>query len=45
MSKNEEWNAFLGNLLSCSLNNLQTTKEYEYRQPKNMSTAKSGRST
>ena len=32
MSKNEEWNAFLGNLLSCSLNNLQTTKEYEYRK-------------
>lgn len=30
MSKNEEWNEFLSNLLSCSLNNLQATKEYEY---------------
>lgn len=32
MSKNEEWNEFLSNLLSCSLKNLQTTKEYEYQK-------------
>lgn len=32
MSKDEEWNEFLGNLLSCALKNLQSTKEYEYRR-------------
>lgn len=32
MSKDEEWNEFLGNLLSCALKNLQATKEYEYRR-------------
>lgn len=32
MTRNEEWNEFLGNLLSCSLKNLQATKEYEYRR-------------
>ena len=32
MSKNEEWNEFLSNLLSCSVKNLQATKEYEYRR-------------
>ena len=30
MSKSKEWNEFLGDLLSCSLKNLQTTKEFEY---------------
>lgn len=32
MTRNEEWNEFLGNLLSCALRNLQATKEYEYRR-------------
>lgn len=32
MSKHEEWNEFLGNLLSCNLKGLQTTREYEYRR-------------
>ena len=32
MTRNEEWNEFLGNLLSCALKNLQATKEYEYRE-------------
>ena len=32
MSKDEEWNEFLGNLLSCALKELQATKEYEYRR-------------
>lgn len=32
MSKDEEWNEFLSNLLSCALKNLQATKEYEYRK-------------
>lgn len=30
MTRNEEWNEFLGNLLSCALKNLQATKEYQY---------------
>lgn len=30
MSKSKEWNEFLGDLLSCSLKNLQATKEFEY---------------
>ena len=30
MSKSEEWNEFLNHLLSCSLKNLQATKEYKY---------------
>ena len=32
MSKNEEWNEFLDNLLARSLKNLQATREYEYRE-------------
>lgn len=32
MNKDEEWNEFLGNLLSCALKNVQSTKEYEYRR-------------
>ena len=32
MSKNEEWNEFLDNLLARSLKNLQATREYEYRK-------------
>ena len=32
MSKNEEWNEFLDNLLARSLENLQATREYEYRK-------------
>ncbi len=31
MNRNEEWNEFLGNLLSCALEGLKGTKEYEYR--------------
>ncbi|KAA3388034.1 hypothetical protein [Akkermansia muciniphila] len=32
MYKDEKWNEFLNNLLSCALKNLQATKEYEYRR-------------
>lgn len=32
MSKNEEWNEFLTKMLSCALKNLQSTREYEYRE-------------
>lgn len=32
MSKAEEWNKFLSNLQSCTLKNLQITKEYEYHR-------------
>ena len=32
MTRNEEWNEFLGNLLSCALKNFQATKEYEYQE-------------
>ena len=30
MSRSEEWNEFLGNLLSCAQQGLNATKEYEY---------------
>lgn len=32
MNRNEEWNEFLNNLLSCASKNLQATREYEYRK-------------
>lgn len=32
MTRNEEWSGFLENLLSRALQQLETTKEYEYRR-------------
>ena len=32
MSQNDEWNEFQRNLMSCTLNSLNDTKEYEYRK-------------
>ena len=32
MNRNEEWNEFQRNLMSCTLHSLNATDEYEYRK-------------
>ena len=32
MNRNDEWNEFQRNLMSCTLNSLNATDEYEYRK-------------